>query len=83
VFPGACIIKLIKAVINYIIKKASLFVEANKKGLPIAKALAYCTMLVSTAVKSLSYRLTGLYYKHVMIVNDDSSIVSKRKVQAY
>jgi len=54
-------------VINYITKKASLFGEANKKRLPIAKALAYCTMLVITAVKNLRYKLTGLYYKHVMI----------------
>ncbi len=47
--------KIIAAVINYVTKKASVFVKANKKWLPIAKALAYCTTEEITPVNVLRY----------------------------
>ncbi len=50
--PGACIIKLITAVIHSVTWKASVFVKASKKWLTIAKAMAYCTMELLMATKS-------------------------------
>ncbi len=52
---GAGIIKLITAMINSVALKSSVFVNASKKWLTIAKALAYPKGLI-TAVKVLWYR---------------------------
>ncbi len=56
---GACIIKLITAVINSVTYKASVFVKASKKWQTIAKALAYCTMGLIRLLKVLWYRSLG------------------------
>jgi hypothetical protein len=60
---GACIIKLITAVINSVKQKATAFVKASKKLLTIVKALAYCTTELITAVKSFMIQAPSLYYK--------------------
>ncbi len=51
---GACIIKLITAVINSVKQKASAFVEDSKKWLTIAKALVNSNTELITAVKSFN-----------------------------
>ncbi len=60
---GACIIKLITAVINYVTSMASSFVKASKKWLTIAKALAYSNTELITAIKSFMIQALSLDYK--------------------
>ncbi len=50
--PGACILKLITAIINSVTLKANVFLKASKKWLTIAKAPAYCTTELITSFKS-------------------------------
>ncbi len=56
---GACIIKLITAVINSVTQKAGVFVKPSKKWLTKAKALAYCTTELITAAKSFMIQAPG------------------------
>jgi hypothetical protein len=56
---GACIIKLITAVINSVTWKASVFVKASKKRLTIANTLTYFTTVLITAVKSFMMHASG------------------------
>jgi hypothetical protein len=47
---------------------------------PLALAIDWQTMSLSPNIKDFNlkkHHCCGLYYKHVMIVNDDSSILSK------
>ncbi len=53
--------KLIMAIVNSVTYKASVFVKASKKRLPVAKALAYCTTEVITAVKSFMIQGPGMF----------------------
>ncbi len=50
--PGACIIKLNTTVIYSVTYKASVFVQASKKLLTIAKALSYGTTELIMAIKN-------------------------------
>ncbi len=59
--PGACIIKLITAIINYVTQKASVFVKTSKKWRTIENALAYCTTELITAVKSFMIHSPEVY----------------------
>jgi hypothetical protein len=55
------------------------FVKASKKGLPIAKALAYCTMEVITAVKS--FMMQAQMYNFLFNIKTCRSIISRERAR--
>jgi hypothetical protein len=66
IFPGACIIKIITAVINSVTYQASVFVSSQKKVTKITMVLAYCTRKLITYIKSFMIQAPGVPYIVVM-----------------